>query len=899
MKNFSGLTSHQVRSQRAKFGRNILDVSSGQSLLKKITSQFTDLMVIILIVSAFIALLSGYYQGEESSIVDGYVILGVVFLNAGIGFFQEYRTEKALQALKKLVAPHAIVLRDGKKELIDSADLVPDDIVVLQAGDKIVADGILLESDELKVEESALTGESVPVHKKEKSEVFMGTTAVSGGALLHVQATGMKTAFGRIAHLTTSTKKDLSPLQKEMIHVGVFVTKVTLVISTLLIVFGVFVEGRGFLDSLLFAVSVAVAAVPEGLPTTLTVALALGVQKMVKKKAMVKQLSSIETLGSTTVICSDKTGTLTQNQMTVRQLLIGLDDECDVTGTGYSPEKGHIDTSQLQVADYQNLSLMKSISIHCTEASLNKSGNRYEILGDPTEGALLTLAGKKVIKEKKRDKLLKGEILKKIPFDSERKLMSIAVDNNGKNELWVKGSPDEIVQRSTHVLSQGKRKKLTTAQKMALIKKYEKMASRALRGIAFATRSLPKKQSMTVSSLQEQESNLTFIGIAGMIDPPRQAVPKAVQQCHKAGVRTLIITGDNGLTAKAIADEIGLGTYKTRIVLGTELDKMNDRKLDLLLKWKRPVPFTQDDLKSASLIFSRVSPEHKRRIVDRLKKKGEVVAVTGDGVNDAPALKRADLGIAMGISGTEVSKETANIILLNDSFASIVDAISEGRRIYANMRKFIWYLFSCNVGELLVVFSSVLLQIPTPLTATLILAINLGTDIFPAISLGVDHAQVDIMQKKPRNPHSRILEKDFISHFLSVGLLIGFLVISLYLWKLQSMGWEYGMVLGKDSEILRSGWTMSFASLVIFQLFNNSNARALGQSLFSLRILWLQWLAIGSSLVIVISIVYIPWLQGILKTTGLATTDWVLILFGGALILGFEEGRKFILRRNR
>lgn len=893
----SGLSSDQVRAQRIKFGKNVLEVSSGEGLLKKFTRQFTDLMVLILIVSSCIALATGYYQGDQSTMIDGYVILGVVFLNAGIGFFQEYRTEKALEALKKLVAPHAIVIREGKKTQVTSAEVVPEDIVVLQAGDKIVADGVLIESDELKVEESALTGESVPGHRAVKKKIFMGTTCVSGSGLMNVTDIGMKTKFGRIAHLTTTTVKDLSPLQKEMIHVGVFVTKVTLVISSLLILFGVLIEGRAFLDSLLFAVSVAVAAVPEGLPTTLTIALALGVQRMVKKKALVKQLSSIETLGSTTVICSDKTGTLTENEMTVRQVVVGVEDHCEVTGTGYDPQDGHIDTSHLEVSNHKGLSMIRSISQYCTEAALNKKKGEYEIIGDPTEAALLTLAQKKAIKENKSVSIPKVELLKKAPFDSIRKMMSVAVENKEGRSLWVKGSPDEIIRRSTHVLERGKKSKLTASKKKKILEQYEEMADHALRVIGFASRPLPKSQKMKVSSLLEQEKGLTFIGLVGMIDPPRKAVPKAVRQCHTAGVRTIIVTGDHGLTAKAIADEIGLGRHNTKIVLGTQLDKMTDRKLDKLLKWKRPKSWKANDIQSSSLIFSRVDPEHKRRIVDRLKKQGEIVAVTGDGVNDAPALKRADLGIAMGITGTEVSKETANMVLLDDSFASIVKAIEEGRVIYDNMKKFIWYLFSCNVGELLAIFSSVLLRVPAPLTATLILAVNLGTDIFPAIALGTDHAQQGVMGKSPRNPKSRILEKPFVMHFLSMGILIGTLVIGVYLWKLSSLGWVYGQSLTDDSEVLHSGWTMAFASLVVFQLFNNTNARALGQRLRDLKILWLQWIAIGSSLMIVLAIVYVPFFQRILKTRPLDLRDWGLIMAGGILILLFEAGRKTIARR--
>jgi len=895
----NGLSSAEIPALHRKFGKNIIESVGGETIWRKILHQFTDLMVIILMVSALIAVVMGYYENNTDHLIDGYVILGVVLLNAAIGFFQEYKTEKALEALKKLVAPRAIVIRNGKKIEIQAKNIVPGDLVVLAAGDKIPADGELKVSDEFKAEESALTGESLPVHKKIKQQVFMGTTCVAGSGLMRVSHTGMRTTFGKIAHLTTTTVKDLSPLQKEMNHVGLFVTKVTLSMSTILVLMGTLFQGKEFMEALLFAVSVAVAAVPEGLPVTLTVALALGVQKMVKKKALVKQLSSIETLGSTTVICSDKTGTLTRNEMTVTRLLLGTDELMDISGLGYDPQTGQINPAGencvKQPKNLDNLSKIRLISGYCTEAQLKKEGSRYSILGDPTEGALLTLA-QKPLKKHEKIKIPTLKTLKKLPFDSVRKMMSVVIEEKKGAELWTKGSPDEIIKRSTHLLIDGKQTKLTASDKKTILRHYELMAAQALRVIAFAYKPLSegaKKKSS--EQLHGEERKLVFLGLTGMIDPPRKEVPEAVKTCHNAGIRTIIITGDHGLTAKAIAKQIGIANDDTPIILGDKLEQMTERELDQLLKSSPGA----EDLRASSLIFSRVTPEHKRRIVDRLKKMNEVVAVTGDGVNDAPALKRADLGIAMGITGTEVTKETANMILLDDSFATIVQAVHEGRNIYNNMKKFIWFIFSCNIGEILVVFSSILLQVPTPLTATLILAVNLGTDILPGIALGMDHSEPGIMDKRPRDHRQRILQRGFIIHVLAIGISVGVIVLAIFFWKISSLGWSYSDP-GNISGIAHSqGMTIAFTSLVIIQLFNAFNARSFSNSIWRLKTHWQLWAAVAASVVMVMLFVYLPWFNRLFRTTPLNEIDWLVIFAGGSLLLGGEELRKYLSGRTK
>jgi Ca2+-transporting ATPase len=887
-----GLSKAETSQLLEEYGPNKLQAVNSNPWWKMAIHQFTDLMVIILIISAGIAVVTGLMHEDAEGLVDGLIILGIVILNAAIGFFQEFKTEKTLEALKKMISPQAVVIRDGEKQLINAEEIVPGDMVVLNAGDKIPADGVLVESSEVKADEAPLTGESVPVHKSKNDELFMGTTVVAGTGIMQVQKTGMQTQFGRIAHLTTKTVQDKSPLQKEMLHIGLFVTKVTLVLSAILIVAGIFLQEKPFLESLLFAVSVAVAAVPEGLPATITVALALGVQRMAKRQVVVKRLSSIETLGSTTVICSDKTGTLTKNEMTVTKLLLGTDYMVSVTGTGYNPKEGSIGgETKLPESALENLKKIKDISVFCAEAELQKRGGNYMVLGDPTEGALLTLAEKSV-KADHQIKISEAKILDKIPFDSVRKMMSVVVNSESMGkQLWTKGSPDEIVQRSTHLLHENKVLEMTPEWRKKLLKANEEMAQEALRVIAFSYRNLSEADfSKERHSL---ENEMIFVGMAGMIDPPRDEVFHAVESCHKAGIRTIVITGDHGLTAKAIGQQIGLANEKTKVITGQDLNELSDEQLDEILTSEK----NDQDVASSSIIFSRVSPEHKRRIVDRLKLMGEIVAVTGDGVNDAPALKRADLGIAMGITGTEVSKETANMILLDDSFASIVSAVEEGRKIYGNLKKFTWFIFSTNIGELVLVFTAILFQIPAPLTAVLILAINVGTDIFPAIALGVDHAEPSVMMKKPRNPKTRIMNRPFITHFVTTGVFMGLLVVGLFIWKLQTLGWQYGQKLDMSDPVLIQASSFAFAAIVMLQLFNAFNARSAEHSIFGLRFLWQLWAACLLSVGIVLSMLYIPVLQNLFNTTGLSMSDWGIILVSGLTVIVLEEGRKLIKRR--
>ena len=822
-----GLSQSEVEQRKKQYGPNEIKVEAKEPLWKKFLMQFTDLMVLILIAAAGVSIAIAVIEGGGHELVDAYVILGIVVLNGCIGFFQEYRSDKAIEALQKMIHPRCKVIRDGQEQEIDVRELVPGDIVILAEGDKVPADGIVFESNELKIDEAMLTGESVPVLKHESSNVlntvsdfqnvagdtkmFMGTLVTSGSGKAVIVHTGLKTEFGNIAHLTATTKKDVSPLQKELNHISIFVGKVTFVIVSILFIVGIFLQGNSFTHALLFSVAVAVAAVPEGLPAVITIALALGVQRMARYNAIMKQLSSVETLGCTTVICSDKTGTLTKNEMTVRKMYLPSGLHAQFKGVGYDPT-GAVElqnNDEKNQADYEK---MLHILHFCNDAKLTQTEGAWKIIGDPTEGSLLTAV------QKSQVALPEGEVVKSFPFDSDRKRMSVVFKNDTQH-AYVKGAPDAILDRCNHVLINGSVVTMTDEYRLSITEQYNAMSEDALRVLAAAYKdveAVPKNS-------EELEQKLIFVGLVGMIDPPRPEVRDAVDLCHQAGIRTIIITGDYGKTAHAIAKQLNMAKQDTPLVTGNELKEMNDEDLQKTLQSSREI------------IFARTTPEHKMRIVDALKKLGEVVAVTGDGVNDAPALKRSDIGVAMGITGTDVSKEAANMVLTDDSFASIVYAVREGRVIYQNLNKFVWYLFSANIGELITIFVALVLNLPAPLTASLILAVNLGTDIFPALSLGVDPEEPGIMDQPPRDPKSKIMNRGFIMHIFGIGLYIATAVTGIYIFQLYQGGWSWGEVLEPRSAVHLKAITTAFATLVFIQLFNSLNARSRVYSLFQLR----------------------------------------------------------------
>jgi len=915
----TGLTNTEALKRLKKYGPNILKVKKATPLWKHFIEEFTDLMVIILIFAAVVSLLAG-----ESK--DSIVIFIIVLINAIIGFIQKYRAEKAIEALKKLIAPTSNVIRNGEEITIEAKALIPGDILILREGDQITADATLIEANELRTQEATLTGESTPIaktsefpSKKSKhiaerhNQIFMGTLVAHGSGQAVVTGTGMNTEFGKIAKLTTETEKSKSPLQKELFRIGVFVGKVTFAISAILFAISVAFQGEPIVKAFLFATAVAVAAVPEGLPATITIALAMGVQRLAKKNAIVKQLSSVETLGSTTVICSDKTGTLTKNEMTVKEIIMS-DYSASISGVGYKPDgvikmndgpmeliissqkktdkknKDYKTIAELEINHphiFERLRHIHTVSILCNNATLKNNNNNWEIIGDPTEGALLTLATKTGFNPNHTKQ--ENKRIYEIPFDSKRKSMTVIAQNSKSKKItaYTKGAPDNILENCSHIYHNGELIKLTEKLKKEILKKNEKMAKKALRTIGMAIKEIKGKKRNSYTA-EETETNLTFVGIVGMIDPPREDVHEAVRLAQKAGIRTYIITGDHGLTAEAIAIQIGMvGKREHKIITGAELNNLSDSELKQSLQ------------ENIDIIFARVDPEHKLRIVTALKDLNQVIAVTGDGVNDAPALKKADIGIAMGITGTDVSKEASNMILADDSYSTIVKAIEEGRTIYENLKKFVFYIFSCNIGELTTIFAAILLSIPAPLTAVLILAVDIGTDILPALALGVDPTEKGIMNLPPRNPKKRIMDFQFNIRFTYLGLAIGAVVVSTYVYALHAYGWQWGQTLDNESFIHIKGSSMAFAVLVLIQMANAFNSRSEQQSAFTVGLFSNRYLlgAIIISIITVIGFIEIPFFQNWLHTTGLTAIEWIIVAGGSISIFVIEEIRK--LFRNK
>jgi len=918
-----GLTNEQALKNKLEYGPNIIKTKPKRSWPLQFLGEFFDLMVIILIVAGTLA----YIFNETTNAT---VIFAIVLLNAIVGFVQKYKAERAVEALQAMISPHAKVIRNDEMIEIEATEIVPGDILVLEPGVKIAADARLTEAFQLECNESILTGESNSIKKdpatlrgkflpkiEHKNTIFMGTTVTQGSGKAIVIATGEKTEFGKITRLTAETKQDASPLQKELKRIGVIIAIVTLAISAILFIIGFALQGKTFIDNLLFTISVAVAAVPEGLPATITIALALGVQRLANKKAIMKQLSSVETLGATTVILSDKTGTLTKNEMTIKEMFFN-NHFAEVKGVGYAP-KGEIqifqngneqpliigrDDSVLIDKDqrktdlalfaekdkhtYEAFKYLATIGVLCNEARLNKTiQNDYELIGDPTEGSILTLVKKAGFSFK--DFVDTHTFLEKLPFDSTRKRMSVIVKNLHSHQISVltKGATQSVLDKCTGILIDGKKIDLTKAKRAELMHHSDEMAKKALRVLAFAYKEMPKKEKDRYTEAAT-ENNLTFVGLVGMMDPPRRDVKEAIALTKEAGIKTYIVTGDNGFTAQAIAEQVGLLTTKNfEIITGNDLNKISKTKLIKLLMDKE-----------REIIFARVSPQHKLKITDALKEMGEIVAVTGDGVNDAPALKRADIGIAMGIKGTDVSKEAASMILVDDSFTSIVRAIEEGRTIYSNMKKFIFYIFSCNIGELITVFAAILAKLPAPLTAVLILSVNVGTDILPSLALGVEPPDKNVMSDPPRNPKKHIIDAPFAIRFVYIGLFIGTIVLGIFIWNLYRYGWSFGDSIDTSTIAYIKSTTMAFAALVVIQLFNAYNARNENNSIFTLGFLRNPQIigAIIISLGMLYAITEAPTLQSYLKTTSLTGTEWGIIFVSSASILLIEEIRKLFIK---
>ncbi len=753
--NENGITSAEAEAKIKQYGYNELVEKKRITPLQILLNQFKDIFVIMLLVAIVVSVAIGWYKsgGEESmnEYIDAITIGFIVVLNAAVGFVQEYRSENAIEAMKKLQAPRAHVLRDNKPTVLPAREVVPGDILILEAGDHIPADAVLIESTDLMTAEAALTGESSPVSKKRgvmsentpvadrKNMVYMGTHATYGRAKAVVTGTGMSTEFGKIAELVQSVEEEDTPLQQKLESFATKLGKIIIGIVILIFVVEIFRSGLGIesiLDSLMVSVSLAVSAVPEGLPAVVTISLALGARELAKRNAVLRKLSSAETLGAVTVVCSDKTGTLTKGEMTVREIYVDH-DTIEVTGVGYE-QKGEflLNGRSLKKGEKPGLDLILRASTLCSNAILDGT----KVIGDTTEGALIVAAAKLGLNKPELDK--EAPRVHEITFSSERKRMSTIHKHEGDTLVCnVKGATELVLERCSAVMVNGKSVKLTEEKRKEILQANERMAHKALRVLGVAYRNLPDSKVDELSE-DEIESTLTFVGLIGMIDPPRAEVKDAVRKCDEAGIKTVMITGDHKLTAEAVAKELGI-LKEGKVLTGAELDAMDDE--------------TYQKIVSDVNVYARVSPEHKIKIVRALKAKGNIVAMSGDGVNDAPALKQSDIGIAMGITGTDVTREASHMVLADDNFATIVSAIEGGRTIYDNIRKFTFFLMRCNFDELAIIGVFALAGLELPLTAAMILWLNLVTDGGPALALTMDPPGKDVMQRPPRDPNEGIL----------------------------------------------------------------------------------------------------------------------------------------------
>ncbi|UCH32800.1 MAG: calcium-translocating P-type ATPase, PMCA-type [Candidatus Bathyarchaeota archaeon] len=867
-----GLGSGEIKERLEKYGPNKLVERKGTSALQIFINQFKDIFVIMLLIATAIAFFAAYAQNEPQT--DTATIAAIVVLNSIVGFVQEYRSEKAMEAMKKLTAPKARLMRDGKEVIIPAEEVVPGDILLLESGDRIPADSRLIEVVDLRTDEAVLTGESTQVEKgigavlsetpvaDRKNMVFTATYVTYGRGKAVVTSTGMNTEFGKIAEMVQTVKVEETPLKLKLESFAKKLGIIIVIISALIFILEILDPARSgqIIESFIIAIALAVSAVPEGLPAVVTISLALGARELAKRNAIIRRLASAETLGATTVICSDKTGTLTKGEMTVRRLFT-CDQFFEVTGVGYQA-KGNflLNDKSITAKKDPNLSLLLAASVACTNASYD--GTR--IIGDTTEGALIVAAAKAGITKNEVEKDYSR--VHEIPFTSERKRMT-TIHQTPERKLFafMKGAPEVILNRCGRILKDGETRKLTEKEKEKILKINENMASSALRVLGIAFKELVD---IDVDDFQEKseeekinkrvETGLIFIGLAGMIDPPREEAKEANRICQQAGIKTIMITGDHKLTAVAVAEEIGIATRNPgKIALtGSELDSMSDEDFEIIVEEVR--------------VYARVSPEHKLRIVRALKKKGEIVAMTGDGVNDAPALKQADIGVAMGITGTDVTKEAADMVLADDNFATIVTAVEGGRTVYDNIRKFSFFLMRSNFDELALIGTFALLGLELPLTAGMILWLNLVTDGGPALALATDPPEKDLMERPPRNPKEGILSgrlASIIATFTMQFVLTGGLFY-----------WQYYLLPGALTPMkLAQARTMAFTRATLQELFVVWNCRSEKHNAFKTGLFTNKFLVIAviGSAILTILVPFIGLFGTVVMTDPL---EWILVI---------------------
>ncbi len=875
----TGLGEAEAKKRLTESGPNQLQEKEKIKPFVIFLGQFEDFIVWILIGAA---LVSGFLREW----VDALAIVAIVVLNAILGFVQEYRAEKSLAALKKLSSPASRVIRNGRRRTIPSSELVPGDLIELEPGDNVPADGRLVWlTFNFSSQEASLTGESTPVAKTtialeeedvpladRANVVYLGTSIASGKARALVTGTGMSTELGRIAGMVQGIERESTPLQKKLEQFGKWIVYLCFFLVGMVFLLE-WLRGGKIIDVFLTAVSLAVAAIPEGLPAVVTIALAIGVHRMVKRHALIRKLPSVETLGCATVICSDKTGTLTKNEITVQAVFAG-GRLFSVSGIGYAP-KGEFLLGREKIAVSAHPDLRKALlcGALCNGARLTeeKDGN-HKIIGDPTEGALLTVAAKAGIR---LEELEPGNsFLDEIPFDSERKKMTMIRKDGGRAIAFVKGAPEALLDDCAAIEENGRSRELFAEDRQRIREINDKLTGQAMRVLAVGYRVMEKMPEKLDAG--EVERDFTFVGLLGMIDPPREEVKAAIRECGTAGIKTVMITGDHKNTAVAIARQLGFFHDDSLALGGDELSRLSDDELC-------------DRVEKIS-VYARVSPEHKLRVVRAWRRRGDVVAMTGDGVNDAPAVKEADIGVAMGITGTDVTKEVSDMVVTDDNFASIVAAVEEGRGIYDNIRKFIHYLLSCNAGEILIMFVSSLIGLPVPLLPVQILWVNLVTDSLPALALGMDPVDPKIMQRPPRKPGEAVVTRSRAVLMLVQGSFIAFCSLL-----------AFGLVLFVERAGIERARTAAFIVLSCSQLFHAFNCRSQTESLFKLGILTNKKLilATGVSFLLQMTVVYVPFLQGVFRTSPLGFSDWLLAIGISSLPLWFMELWKFVSRKKR
>lgn len=897
----NGLSAQEVERRRTEHGTNELPREGGTPPWKILLSQFTEIMVIVLVAAAAISVLIGDTK-------DAIVIMAIVVLNAALGFFQEYQAEQALASLSEMQTPIVRVRRDGHVHELSAVELVPGDIVLLEAGDRIPADGRLIEAVNLQIDEAALTGESSAVEKNtgamdggdsppslaDRTNVaYMGTAVTYGRGLLAVTGTGLKTQLGNIAAMLQQVEKGRTPLQERLEKVGYILAGAALAVCVLVFVVGV-ARGEDSEQMLLTAISLAVAAIPEGLPAVITIALALGARRMIKRRALIRKLPAVETLGSVSVICSDKTGTLTRNEMTATLLALPGRPDVAVRGVGYEPV-GNFYEGKRQINPVNDdvlARILKAAALN-TDAYLERSEEEdgvWTVVGDTTEGALLVLAQKAGWSRSALEDDLPR--VAELPFSSERKAMTTiheprgrfaaALFENAKFVSFTKGAPDQLVRWASQETLPDGPAPLTDERRDAWRRQIDKMAAEGLRVLGLGYRALDAiPDEMDPEHL---ERDLTLLGLVGIVDPPRTEAREAVKVAETAGIRTVMITGDHKMTAVAIAKQLGIMAQDGNALTGVELDRLS-----------------ADELRGMVLdtsVYARVSPEHKLRVVEALQSHGQIVAMTGDGVNDAPALKQADIGVAMGITGTDVSQGAADMVLTDDNFASIVAAVEEGRTIFDNIRKFIRYLLSTNAGEIVSMFAALVIGLRVPLLAIQILWINLVTDGLPAIALGFEPSEPDVMKRKPRPPKESIFAQGVGFHVLWVGLWIGVCTLIGYVWALNRHG---GELFDPTEDALLVARTVGFSVLALSQVFEVSaihagDASFLRAPLARNKLLWVAVMLTG---VLQMVVIYAPFAQNILDTTSLDAVELIVAwLLAGSLFPAVEI-EKYLRRRRR